>query len=121
MVVIPKGEGVRAIASAWSAKASSPTSASSSPASIYFRAQSRLKAGEYAIKKHASMSEVLDTLVEGKEILYSVSDSGGADQLSGGRAPQGHPELTGQINLVPSEGSLLPDTYRFAAGPIARS
>lgn len=117
VVVIPKGEGVREIASRLERDGIiGDQRIFVASVVMYFRAQSRLKAGEYAIKKHASMREVLDTLVEGKAILHTVSVPEGLTSYQVVERLNGHPELTGKINLVPAEGSLLPDTYRFARG-----
>jgi UPF0755 protein len=75
-----------------------------------------IKAGEYEIKKAASLREVLDTLIEGKAVLYRISIPEGltskqiVDRL---RADQ---NLSGEIAEVPAEGSLLPDTHRIARG-----
>lgn len=117
VVVIPKGEGVREIASSLEREGIiGDQRIFVASVIIYFRAQSRLKAGEYAIKKHASMREVLDTLVEGKEILHTVSIPEGLTSYQVVDRLNAQPELTGKIDLVPPEGSLLPDTYRFARG-----
>jgi UPF0755 protein len=117
VVVIPKGEGVREIASRLERDGIiGDQRIFVASVVIYFQAQSRLKAGEYAIKKHASMREVLDTLVEGKAILHTVSIPEGLTSYQVVERLNSHPELTGKINLVPSEGTLLPDTYRFARG-----
>lgn len=117
VVVIPKGEGVREIASRLEREGIiGDQRIFVASVVMYFRAQSRLKAGEYAIKKHASMREVLDTLVEGKAILHTVSIPEGLTSYQVIERLNSHPELTGTIGLVPSEGSLLPDTYRFARG-----
>ncbi len=115
VVVIPKGEGVREIASRLERDGIiGDQRIFVASVVVYFQAQSKLKAGEYAIKKHASMREVLDTLVEGKAILHTVSIPEGLTSYQVVERLNEHPELTGRINLIPSEGSLLPDTYRFA-------
>ena len=117
VVVIPKGEGVREIASRLERDGIiGDQRIFVASVVMYFQAQSRLKAGEYAIKKHASMREVLDTLVEGKAVLHTVSVPEGLTSYQVVERLNSHPELSGKIDLVPSEGSLLPDTYRFARG-----
>jgi UPF0755 protein len=117
VVVIPKGEGVREIASRLEREGIiADQRIFVASVVMYFQAQSKLKAGEYAIKKHASMREVLDTLVEGKAILHSVSLPEGLTSYQVVERLNAHPELTGKINLIPAEGSLLPDTYRFSRG-----
>ena len=117
VVVIPKGEGVREIASRLEREGIiGDQRIFVASVVVYFQAQSKLKAGEYAIKKHASMREVLDTLVEGKAVLHTVSLPEGLTSYQIVERLNEHPELTGKINLIPPEGSLLPDTYRFARG-----
>lgn len=117
VVVIPKGEGVREIASRLEHDGIiGDQRIFVASVVMYFRAQSRLKAGEYAIKKHASMREVLDTLVEGKEILHTVSIPEGLTSYQVVERLNSQGELTGKIDLVPAEGSILPDTYRYARG-----
>jgi UPF0755 protein len=116
VVAIPKGEGVREIAGRLE-REGIITDQRIFVASVvlYFRAQSKLKAGEYAIEKHASMRNVLDTLIEGKAILNNISIPEGLTSYQVVERLRTHPELTGKIDLIPPEGSLMPDTYRFAS------
>ncbi len=114
VVVIPKGEGVSAIAERLEREGVIADRRIFVASTLYFRAQDKLKAGEYAIKKNASIREVLDTLVEGKAILYSVSLPEGLTSLQIVERLKATEELTGPMPVVPPEGSLLPDTYRFA-------
>ena len=78
--------------------------------------QSNLKAGEYLIPAHASMREIMDSMVAGRGILYSIAIPEGltskqiVDRLSGDDI------LTGSITEIPPEGSLLPETYKFSRG-----
>ena len=58
---------------AWSRKASSHDRWTFFIAARYFKVHDKIKAGEYSIKANASLRDMLDTLVEGKSILYSVS------------------------------------------------
>lgn len=117
VVAIPKGEGVREIASRLEREGIiSDQRIFVAAVVLYFRAQAKLKAGEYAINKHASMRSVLDTLVEGKAILQSVTIPEGLTSFQIVERLKAHPELTGKLDLVPPEGSLMPDTYRFARG-----
>ena len=97
VVVIPKGEGVREIASRLEREGIiGDQRIFVASVVVYFQAQSRLKAGEYAIKKHASMREVLDTLVEGKAILHTVSVPEGLTSYQVVERLNAHPELTGK-------------------------
>lgn len=76
-----------------------------------------LKAGEYEIKAHASMLEIVELLQSGKSILYSftvpegqtvqqVFDRLKADEMLQGDLPE----------EMPAEGALLPETYKFSRG-----
>jgi UPF0755 protein len=75
-----------------------------------------LKAGEYEIKDHASMRQVMDTLADGKSILYKVTVPEGLTSQQIVERLQGEPNLTGEVSKIPAEGTLLPETYPFAKG-----
>jgi UPF0755 protein len=77
---------------------------------------SDLKAGEYQIKEHASMRDVIDTLSEGKSILYKTTLPEGLTSEQIVERLKAEPSLSGEITTVPSEGTLLPDTYYFSKG-----
>lgn len=75
-----------------------------------------LKAGEYEIKKNASMREVAELIAEGKSVLYKVSLPEGLTSQQIVERLKAEPNLTGDITEIPAEGTLLPDTYRFSKG-----
>src|SRR6185437_1318998 len=75
-----------------------------------------LKAGEYQIKEHASMRDVIDTLSEGKSILYKTTLPEGLTSEQIVERLKAEPSLSGEITTVPAEGTLLPDTYYFSKG-----
>lgn len=75
-----------------------------------------LKAGEYEIKKHASMADVLNTLVQGKSILLKLTIPEGLTSQQVVERVRDAPDLVGEITEIPPEGTLLPDTYRFSKG-----
>ncbi len=117
VIVIPKGDGVREIASRLEREGVISDQRIFVAATVlYFQAQSKLKAGEYAITKGASMRSVLDTLIEGKAILQSVTLPEGLTSYQIVQRLNAHPELSGKIDIIPREGSLMPDTYRFERG-----
>ncbi len=83
-------------------------------------ARSKLKAGEYLFKQSASLREVLDTLVNGRQILHSITiPEGLTSQQIIDRLRQNE-VLVGDIKDVPPEGSLLPETYKVARGTNVR-
>jgi UPF0755 protein len=120
--VVPRGEGVTAIARRLeqdgiiNSDSLLPGRWTFFIASRYFKVHDKIKAGEYNIKANASLRDVLDTLVEGKSILYSVSIPEGLTSQQIVERLRSNPDLVGDIVDIPPEGSLLPDTYRFARG-----
>ncbi|MBN9000069.1 MAG: endolytic transglycosylase MltG, partial [Rhizobiales bacterium] len=80
------------------------------------RLQDQLKAGEYLIPAHASMRDIMNALVEGKAIVYSVTIPEGLTSQQIVDRLNADPVLLGKLVTVPDEGSLLPDTYRYSRG-----
>lgn len=78
--------------------------------------KSAIKAGEYEIKKQASMRQVLDTLVEGRAILQKFTVPEGLTSLQIVERLRTDQNLTGDITQLPAEGTILPNTYRFSRG-----
>jgi UPF0755 protein len=83
---------------------------------LVLKAREDLKAGEYQFKAHASLNDVVDTIVEGRVVTHQVSIPEGltSEQIIGRLLDDD--VLTGNINEIPREGSLLPDTYNFTRG-----
>jgi UPF0755 protein len=78
--------------------------------------RSRVKAGEYLIHQGASMREVMDTLVSGRQILHSVTIPEGLTSEQVVERLRGNDILMGDIRETPPEGSLLPETYKVPRG-----
>lgn len=81
-----------------------------------YQSNSSLKAGEYLIKAKASMSDVMDTLVEGRAILHTLTIPEGLTSKQIVERLRNDPILVGDITEVPDEGTLLPETYTFTRG-----
>ena len=116
VVVIPRGEGVSAIAERLERDgviADRRIFMTSILYFMYLKGEGSLKAGEYEFRKYATMRQVLDTLVEGKSIEHKVTLAEGLTSYQIVEKLMAHPELHGEITEIPPEGSLLPDTYRF--------
>lgn len=119
VVVIPKGEGVSAIAERLKHDeviADRGMFMTSVIYFIYLRGTGSLKAGEYEFRRQASLRQVLDTLVEGKSIDHKVTIPEGltSEQIVG--RLKANADLKGDVTVIPAEGTLLPDTYRFQTG-----
>ena len=112
--VVAEGEGVKTIARRLERDGIINDRWTFIIASLRFKVNSKIKAGEYAIKVNASLRDVLDTLVEGKSILYSVTIPEGLTSYQIVERLKADAHLAGDIVEVPPEGSLLPDTYRVA-------
>jgi UPF0755 protein len=80
------------------------------------RQQNSLKAGEYLIPAHASMKDIMEAMVGGKGILYSISVPEGLTSQQIVDRLNSDPILVGDIGEVPPEGTLLPETYKFTRG-----
>ena len=120
-VVIPKGEGRIAIAERLEKEgiiANRWTFVAGHLFQSFFgvRKSLELKAGEYEVKDHASMRQVIETLSEGKSILYKVTLPEGLTSQQMVDRLKAETNLSGDVVQVPAEGSLLPDTYRFSKG-----
>jgi UPF0755 protein len=79
-------------------------------------ARSELKAGEYLFTKHASVREVVETIMEGKVIQHQLTVPEGLTSEQIVARLLEDEILTGNIKEVPREGSLLPDSYHFHRG-----
>lgn len=76
----------------------------------------QLKAGEFEIRRLASLRQVLDTLIEGKTILYRITIPEGLTSAQIVDRVRAEPNLQGEVQNLPPEGTLLPDTYKFSRG-----
>ena len=80
-----------------------------------------LKAGEYLVPAHASMRDIMDAMVTGKGILYSVTIPEGLTSKQIVDRLMSEDVLVGDIKAIPPEGSLLPETYKFTRGDTRQS
>jgi UPF0755 protein len=83
---------------------------------VVLKAKDGLKYGEYQFIKHASLRDVLDTIVEGKVFQHNLTVPEGltSEQIVA-RLLQ-NDALAGPIKEIPREGTLLPETYKFTRG-----
>jgi UPF0755 protein len=80
------------------------------------RQRGQLKAGEFLFKAGASIDDAIDTLVQGKAILHSLTIPEGLTSEQIITRLNENEILTGEVSEVPREGVLLPDTYKFERG-----
>lgn len=87
----------------------------------YTKRDSLLKFGEYAIPAGASMDEILDILTSGKSIQYFITLQEGLYTAEIVAKIQANGDLTGEIESIPAEGMMAPDTYSFNRGDTRQS
>lgn len=83
---------------------------------IVDRKWSQVKAGEYLFKQHASLNDVMETLVSGRTVLHSITIPEGLTSEQIVERLRNNELLTGEIVDMPGEGTLLPDTFRVPRG-----
>lgn len=80
------------------------------------RRRGHLKAGEFQFKAGTSIASAIDTLIEGRSILHTVTIPEGLTSEQIVERLYENETLTGEIATPPQEGTLLPDTYKFERG-----
>jgi UPF0755 protein len=83
---------------------------------FYYKAEDKLKAGEYLFQANSSMKQVLEDLLSGRSVLHSITFPEGLTSQAIVDKLNADDTLTGTIATVPPEGSLMPDTYKFTRG-----
>ncbi len=80
------------------------------------KARTELKFGEYLFPKHASVRDVVETMVEGKVVQHPITIAEGLTSEQVVQVLLDSDVLSGTISEVPREGSLLPGTYNESRG-----
>jgi UPF0755 protein len=75
-----------------------------------------IKAGDYEIQPQASLTEVMDVLGEGRTVLARITIPEGLTSWRIVELVKADRNLEGEVTVVPPEGALLPDTYKFTRG-----
>lgn len=75
-----------------------------------------LKHGEYKFARQASLSDVVETLSEGKVVQHNFTVAEGLTSEQIVQRLLETDALSGQIKQIPREGTLLPETYKFTRG-----
>ncbi|MEM1343961.1 MAG: endolytic transglycosylase MltG [Pseudomonadota bacterium] len=82
----------------------------------YTRQGAVVKAGEYRIPARAALPEVLDLVTSGRSIQFPITVPEGLSSWQVVELLKGNDVLTGEIERVPEEGTLAPDTYLVERG-----
>jgi UPF0755 protein len=83
---------------------------------IALKARTDLKSGEYVFGRHASVRDVVETMMEGKVVQHAITLPEGLTSEQIVRRLLDSEILIGNIKDIPREGSLLPESYRFGRG-----
>ena len=78
--------------------------------------RSNVKAGEYMFRREASLRDVIDILVSGRQLLHSITIPEGLTSEQIVQRLRESDVLAGDLREAPKEGLILPETYRVARG-----
>lgn len=115
-VIVPRGADLESIAGQLQRQNVIDSGFTFSTAARLYRAGDKLKAGEYLFQPGVSMERVLDNLITGRSVLQSIAFPEGLTSEQIVARLRADPVLTGSIDKIPPEGSLMPDTYKFSRG-----
>lgn len=116
VVVIPKNSGVTTIADILYREGIIETPLLFNLYVFIEGKRSKLKAGEFSFKPHVNVASIVETLIEGKSVLHSITIPEGLTSEQIVSRINENDALSGKITSIPQEGSLLPDTYKFERG-----
>ena len=80
-----------------------------------------LRAGEFNIAAHSSMFDIIRELTEGTPVQHQVVVPEGFTSWQVVERINADPDLTGNIDALPPEGSLLPGAYAYQRGDTRQS
>jgi UPF0755 protein len=78
--------------------------------------RSKLKPGEYLFHQRASLREVMDIIINNRQILHAITIPEGLTSEQVAQRLRDNELLAGDIREQPKEGTLLPETYKFPRG-----
>ena len=116
IVNIPRGLGIRDIAALLQREGVIDQPYVFMGGVLVLKARGGLKSGEYQFTREASLSDVVDTIIEGKVVQHALTFAEGLTSEQIVARLLESKSLTGQIKEIPREGSLLPETYKYTRG-----
>ncbi len=75
-----------------------------------------LKSGEYSFDAGVSIRDVTDAIGKGRAVTFNVTIPEGLTSWQIVERLKAEPFLSGDVQRVPAEGTLMPDTYRVPKG-----
>ncbi|MGE0845084.1 MAG: endolytic transglycosylase MltG [Flavobacteriaceae bacterium] len=115
-VVVPKGQGVQAIADALERDGIISKAWLFVAGATLYNTSRDLKAGEYLFPERVSMRGVMDILREGRGISHQITIPEGLTSEQIVARLMEDDVLEGPVGDIPAEGTLLPETYKFDRG-----
>lgn len=116
VVVLPSGSGVDAIGVRLEQAGVIRSTDLFKAAVSLTGADRRIRAGEYEIPSRASLSGVVDMLVNGRVVRHFVTIPEGWSSAQAVDILMREEVLTGEVAETPTEGSLWPETYEVTRG-----
>ena len=116
VVNIPRGLGIKEIADVLQREGVIDEPWEFIGGAIALKARGELKYGEYQFIKHASLSDVVSTIIDNKVVQHAVTIAEGLTSEQIVARLLENTSLSGQIKEIPREGTLLPETYKFTLG-----
>jgi len=113
-LIVPKGAGVAAVAKSLEDHQAIADDRLFSLGVVLHQAQSELQAGEYTVQQGASMATILKMLRTGDTVSRKLSIPEGLTVKQIIARLDAVSSLTGTIEVLPTEGSLLPETYHYS-------
>ncbi|GLK80001.1 endolytic transglycosylase MltG [Methylopila turkensis] len=115
-VMVPRNQGVSDIAASLAAAGVIDHPKLFEAGVRLYRANDRLRFGEYAFPARVSMREAMEILTSGRSIEHAITIPEGLTSLQIVDRLRDIDLLTGDVKEIPPEGALLPETYRVMRG-----
>jgi UPF0755 protein len=116
IVNIPRGLGIRDISDLLQREGVIDQPYTFIGSVLVMKAREGLKSGEYQFPQHASLRDVVDTIVEGRVVQHSFTVAEGLTSEQIVARLLENDALGGTLKEIPREGTLLPETYKFTRG-----
>ena len=116
IVLIPKGSGTPDVASLLQREGVIANTTLFEVYAYLNRRKGQLKAGEFQFAAGTTIEEAIDTLISGKAVQHAFTVPEGLTSEQIVQRLRENELLSGNVNEVPREGTLMPDTYQFERG-----
>ena len=116
VVNIPTGLGTKGIAELLTREGVIDQPMTFMAGAYALRGRGSLKHGEYEFDQHASMADVVATIIDGKVVQHSFTVPEGLTSEQIVARLLESKDLSGSITEIPREGTLLPETYKYTLG-----